>query len=121
MSKRLPDVAGYQWIMTAANPRSSSRGYDAGRRGWRMHAVKATPETKFQEVRHDPAVCGLYAAHGWDLDMFAEDRACARCLLVLGLACHTCRGTGYRREKGQLRHKGQWCGECFGRGFVAGE
>lgn len=71
-----------QWLTTSPNPRAYSGGYDAGQRGWRLHAVLvpshvAAPAT-FSSLRWEPALCGLRPSHGWGLDMFIEDR-CKRC------------------------------------------
>ena len=66
------------WLTTAPNPQSPATGHDAGQRGWRLHAVEALPDSKFDEVRHKAALCGLIPRHGWGLDMFIEDR-CRRC------------------------------------------
>jgi hypothetical protein len=68
----------FQWLTTNPNPRSPATGVDAGQRGWRLHAIEASPETTFSEVRILPAACGLRPRHGWGLDMFIEDR-CKRC------------------------------------------
>ena len=69
-------MAEYQWLTTAPNPRVRATGFDAGQRGWKLHAVKATPETELKAVRFEPAACGLTAAHGWDLDLYI-DQPCA--------------------------------------------
>ena len=69
----------WQWLTTAPNPLSRSFGtFDAGQRGWRLHAVRATAETKFDQIKGQSALCGLIPRHGWDLDMFVTDR-CKRC------------------------------------------
>lgn len=68
------------WLTTAPNPKSPATGYDAGQRGWRLHAVEAPDNFKFSEFNATthPALCGVRPAHGWSLDMFI-DRRCVRC------------------------------------------
>lgn len=70
-----------QWLTTAPNPRSPATGYDAGQRGWRLHAVETNSDS-FKEIKYQSALCGLRATHGWDLDMFIEDK-CKKCLKKL--------------------------------------
>lgn len=74
------------WLTTAPNPRSRATGYDAGQRGWRLHAVEAPDNFRFSElnVNVPSAVCGVRPSHGWGLDMFI-DRRCTRCERKLGL------------------------------------
>ena len=71
-----------QWLTTSPNPRASVVGYDAGQRGWRLHAVlvpsHAPVPVTFSSLRWEPALCGLRPAHGWGLYLFIEDR-CKRC------------------------------------------
>ena len=66
------------WLITAPNPRSPATGFDAGQRGWRLHAVEGPEGAKFSDVRHTEALCGLYPRHGWSLDLFIDQR-CKRC------------------------------------------
>ncbi len=66
------------WVTTAPNPRSPATGHNAGQRGWRLHAVEAADDAKFNEIKFRAAVCGLRPHHGWGLDAFIEDR-CVRC------------------------------------------
>lgn len=73
-----------QWLTTAPNPRCPATGYDAGQRGWRLHAVE-TDSNSFKEIRGVAAICGLVPSHGWGLDMFIEDK-CKRC--IKKLACN---------------------------------
>jgi hypothetical protein len=69
-----------QWFTTAPNPRSRSTGYDAGQRGWRLHAVMAGDHQKFSELRYGyPGLCGVRPRHGWSLDLFI-DAKCVRCV-----------------------------------------
>ena len=75
---------GFHWLTTSPNPRSPMTGYDAGQRGWRLHAVEWTQadnayheRTGFTRSRK-AALCGLQPAHGWGLDLFIEDE-CIRC------------------------------------------
>lgn len=75
---------GWQWLTTSPNPRSPATGYDAGQRGWRLHAVLWTEQDNdyHRETGHTrtrkPALCGLRPRHGWGLDLFIEDE-CERC------------------------------------------
>jgi hypothetical protein len=69
------------WLTTAPNPRSSAMGYDAGQRGWKLHAVETTSKS-FKEIRFVSATCGLLPSHGWSLDLFIEDK-CSRCAAAL--------------------------------------
>lgn len=66
-----------QWLTTSPNPRSRATGFDAGQRGWRLHAIE-TESDSFEKIRFTRAACGLLPAHGWSLDMFIEAR-CAKC------------------------------------------
>jgi hypothetical protein len=68
----------FQWLTTAPNPRVPATGPDAGQRGWKLHAVKAKASDKFFALGRRPAACGVRPAHGWDLDLFIDDK-CARC------------------------------------------
>ena len=67
-----------QWLTTAPNPRSRATGFDAGQRGWRIHAVLATDVATLEEIRNVPALCGLRPRHGWGMDLSIEAR-CRRC------------------------------------------
>lgn len=71
-----------QWLTTAPNPRSPATGYDAGQRGWRVHAVIAHGTQTFESIKHVSALCGLTPAHGWGADLFFE-RKCARCVMTI--------------------------------------
>lgn len=73
----------YQWLTTAPNPRAPAAGYDAGQRGWRLHAVKAQPDDTLQGVGRQAASCGLVPAHGWDLDLFIN-QPCEKCVRRVG-------------------------------------
>jgi hypothetical protein len=72
-----------QWLHTLQNPRSFAGGFDAGRRGWKGHAVKARDEESFEEIGRRVALCGLRPAYGWTLDLFIPTNEnpylCARC------------------------------------------
>jgi hypothetical protein len=68
-----------QWLTTAPNPRSAATGFDAGQRGWKLHAVNAAADENFAGLKYRAALCGLRPRHGWGLDMFVEDK-CKRCL-----------------------------------------
>jgi hypothetical protein len=69
------------WLTTLPSPRARATGFDAGQRGWRLHAVEAPDEFKFSELNaaKHPALCGIIPRHGWGLDMFIE-RKCSRCV-----------------------------------------
>lgn len=67
----------YQWLTTSPNPRSSAMGVNAGQRGWRLHAVKASPEDNCSAVR-GAALCGIRPRYGWGFDLFVDDK-CVRC------------------------------------------
>ena len=66
------------WLTTAPNPRAAATGFDAGQRGWRLHAVEGGENATFTELRHASALCGLWPRHGWSLDLFI-DQKCKRC------------------------------------------
>lgn len=70
-----------QWLTTAPNPRSPATGYDAGQRGWKLHAVELI-NNSFKQSRYQQSLCGLLPAHGWSLDMFIEDK-CTRCKRII--------------------------------------
>lgn len=71
-----------QWLTSAANPRAPATGFDAGQRGWKLHAVNGEASESFAAVRSRVAACGLRPRHGWSLDLFIEDK-CERCLKAL--------------------------------------
>lgn len=74
------------WLTTAPNPRSPATGYDAGQRGWRLHAVEAPEKASFADTRAVRALCGLLPRHGWGLDLFiGDDARCQRCSTKAGL------------------------------------
>lgn len=70
------------WLTTAPNPRSSGTGFDAGQRGWRLHAVEALKSAKLGDIKYRAALCGTRGSHGWGMDMFIDDR-CKRCARAL--------------------------------------
>jgi hypothetical protein len=76
-----PSTKPVQWLTTAPNPRLPMTGYDAGQRGWKLHAVLALDSETFQDLGRATALCGLRPSHGWDLDMFIQSR-CIRCIEV---------------------------------------
>jgi len=80
----LPEAAVIHWLTTQPNPRSPATGFDAGQRGWRLHAVEAPANGKVADIRETAAFCGLVPAHGWGLDLFIE-RRCSRCEKLAGL------------------------------------
>jgi hypothetical protein len=73
-------VGNMYWLTTNPNPRASAKGFDAGQRGWKCHAVEGE---KFSEVKYVKAACGLRAKHGWGMDLFIEAK-CKKCLKALG-------------------------------------
>lgn len=79
---------GLQWMTTEPSPRSARTGWDAGQRGWRLHAFDWTEADNeyHRETGHTrsrkPALCGLRPAHGWGVDLFIEDE-CERCLKAI--------------------------------------
>lgn len=78
-----------QWLTTAPNPASGPgmpfwSDYDQGQRGWRLHAIEASESETLDAIRFRRSACGLYARHGWNLDMFIDQR-CVRCARALGL------------------------------------
>jgi hypothetical protein len=79
---RAPLDKPVQWLTTAPNPRSSTKGFDAGQRGWRMHAVRADDQETLDSVSGRPALCGLVPSHGWSVDLFI-DQKCKRCVKAL--------------------------------------
>lgn len=99
-----------QWLTTSPNPRVVCNTSDDGQRGWRLHAIEASDDTRFKDVRSQPALCGLIPAHGWGMDLFIE-RKCIRCLRKSGLACPGCNGTGYLVGSDHV-----WCHHCGGNG-----
>lgn len=72
-----------QWLTTAPNPAHPGTGYDAGQRGWKLHAINAPEKATFGDVRFLRAACGLRGRYGWGLDIFIEDK-CTRCMRALG-------------------------------------
>jgi hypothetical protein len=105
------ELAAFQWLTTSPNPRVADTGFDAGQRGWRLHAVKATKSQTFAQVNGYSAACGLRPPHGWGMDLFIE-RRCSRCLVALGVACVACRG------RGMVGKNADHCDKCFGRGVT---
>lgn len=73
------------WLTTAPNPKSPATGFDAGQRGWRLHAVEAPEKAKFADIAKQAAVCGTRPAHGWGIDLFIDER-CDRCVRKLGVS-----------------------------------
>lgn len=68
----------FAWVTTSPNPRHPGTGYDAGQKGWRLHAVPMKEGETHAEYKRRPALCGTWPRHGWGLDLFIEDE-CARC------------------------------------------
>lgn len=69
---------GIHWLTTAPNPASRATGYDAGRRGWKLHAIEADKSTKLVDIKDRRSLCGIRPAHGWGVDLFIE-HVCDRC------------------------------------------
>ena len=76
-------VTEWQWLTTAPKPGSSTFSTpDAGQRGWRTHAVRATTETTLTLLRWKRSACGMMPRHGWGLDAFIDEK-CERCTAAL--------------------------------------
>lgn len=74
-----------EWLTTAQNP-ATVKSLSSEPTGWRLHYVQ---EGEFVYEKMDgtkidksPAACGLTPRHGWDADMFIEQK-CKRCLRTL--------------------------------------
>ncbi len=72
----------FQWLVTAPNPRHPGTGFDAGQRGWRLHATTLMREEAYEEWKRRPALCGTWPRHGWGGDLFIEAE-CERCQKVM--------------------------------------
>ena len=72
----------YEWLTFAPNPRASQGGYDASRKAWKLHATVAEPTDTFDMLKGQRTLCGRVPAHGYDLDLFVEDK-CERCQAIL--------------------------------------
>jgi len=68
------------WVSTAVNERyvGKTHGADAGRRGWRVHAIAAEPSETLAQIGRRRALCGLAPRRGWEVDLYVE-RRCAGC------------------------------------------
>jgi hypothetical protein len=104
-----------QWLTTAPNPKSQGTGWDAGQRGWRVHAIDVPDEdpreslVTFKDIANTRSACGLLPVHGWGMDLFIE-RRCMRCeiALGLGLSAENRRAIEYKKERRQqLKADGQ--------------
>ena len=126
------------WFVTAPDPRHPGTGYDAGQRGWRLHAVdreqlaieaKRIDGDRYQKGRRPKtrAMCGTRPAHGWGHDLYIEEM-CTRCLgklEPLGM-CPTCHAEGdvlavVQKEgahEGVGEHKRIPCKVCGGAGYI---
>ena len=77
-----------EWLTTGVNPRVRQTGFDAGQRGWRLHALLLpnsamdAPVLFNRQVRHGRALCGIQPAHGWGMDLFI-DEPCSKCIRAL--------------------------------------
>ena len=75
------------WFTTAPSPSSPKTGFDAGQRGWKLHAVLMPNDGKFKMASRrvrlgSKSLCGLRPAHGWGFDLFI-DEPCQRCLSAI--------------------------------------
>lgn len=70
---------GYVWVTTAPNPATPATGFDAGQKGWRLHAVPGFESETFEQISGRRSACGVLPSHGWSLDLFIEEK-CARCV-----------------------------------------
>ena len=68
-----------QWLTTQPNPHDRSHAVDEGQRGWRIHAVVAPATATCAQLRNARALCGLWPARGWGVDMFI-DEPCLSCV-----------------------------------------
>ena len=76
----------HEWLTTGATTKHGEP------RGWKLHAVEATPSTSIKAVAWTRSACGHIAK--WGGDLFIEKK-CAQCLRALGLACQHCHGVGH--------------------------
>ncbi len=67
-----------QWLTTEPNPKSSTKGFNAGQVGWKLHAVYGKETQLFSDIGRKKSLCGLRPRHGWSLDLFIEDK-CKKC------------------------------------------
>lgn len=126
------------WHVTAPNPRHPGTGYDAGQRGWRLHAVnKEKLRLEAERIKADPlrlksgaprvrSLCGIRPSHGWGNDFYIEEE-CSRCAAILEKlgACEKCRGEGTvvsvvqkpGAPEGVGMHDTIPCGACAGTGY----
>jgi hypothetical protein len=65
--------AEIQWLLTEPDPRSPATGFNAGRRGWVRHAVRALASEKFSDVRRRRSLCGVLPRHGWGDDSYIPE------------------------------------------------
>lgn len=70
------------YTVTGANPRSPATGWDAGQRGWRLHAIEVKDGEAQSAYHKRPSLCGLSPSHGWGFDMFI-DTHCTRCMTAI--------------------------------------
>lgn len=73
----------FLWVSTAPNPRHPGTGWDAGQRGWRLHAIPMQDGEQYDAYKRRNALCGLSPRHGWGVDLFI-DSECARCQAAMG-------------------------------------
>ena len=89
----------HEWVTTGCTTKHGDP------RGWKLHAIAATPGTSIKSVAWKRSACGHIAR--WGGDLFIEKK-CAQCLRALGLACPLCRGIGWI--------DGVFCAPCAGTG-----
>ncbi len=73
-----PNVVLFEWMTTSPNPRHPGTGYDAGQRGWRLHAVLMVEGESSTAYKYRTSLCGTRPRYGWGLDMFIDEQ-CSRC------------------------------------------
>lgn len=72
----------FTWVTTSPNPLNPATGYDAGQRGWRLHAIELKDGEPYEEYKRRTALCGLWPRHGWGVDLFI-DAECSRCVKAM--------------------------------------
>lgn len=73
-----------EWLTIATNPIRVRRGFDGGRSSWKLHAVRLEDDQqRFSDIpKGTEAVCGIWPAWGFDLNVFITDR-CKKCERIL--------------------------------------
>ena len=76
-------IEAFSWLVTADDPLRPPYWQQSG---WKLHAVEVDPKDSCESVRFIPAACGLYARHGWDIDLLIPEKPgyfCTRCVAAL--------------------------------------